>query len=99
MNSLYPFQGPVSVDGGLSRNPYFIQFLSEVAGHVLCLPEETEQTAAGLARMAAKAAGIDVPDPRQGRHIAAAAAPGADRVARFNAARQAVEGYASFASR
>lgn len=99
MNSLYPFRGPVSVDGGLSRNPYFVQFLSEVAGHDLFLPEETEQTAAGLARMAAKAAGIDVPDPRPGRHITATAAPGADRVARFNAARQAVEGYASLASR
>jgi len=99
MGNLYPFQGPVSVDGGLSRNPYFVRFLSEVAGHDLFLPDETEQTAAGLARMAAKAAGIVVPDLRPGRHVAAKAASGANRIARFTAARQAVEGYASLSTR
>lgn len=94
MDRLYPFEGPVSVDGGLSRNPYFVRFLSEVAGHDLFLPDETEQTAAGLARMAAKAAGIAIRDLRPGRPVAASSGLAADRIARFTAARQAVEGYA-----
>ncbi len=95
MGNLYPFQGPVSVDGGLSRNPYFVQFLSEVAGHDLFLPDETEQTAAGLARMAAKAVGIHLPDPRPGRHVPASDLNRVDRIARFTAAREAVEGFAA----
>lgn len=94
MAALHPFGGPVSVDGGLSRNPYFVQFLSEVAGHDLFLPDETEQTAAGLARMAAMAAGLALPEPRPGRHVAATDRFRATRIARFGAARQAVEGYA-----
>lgn len=98
MNTLYPFQGPVSVDGGLSRNGYFVRFLSEVAGHDLFLPDETEQTAAGLARMAARSVGLDLPDPRAGRHILPTDAHRANRVARFEAARQAVEDYATQSS-
>lgn len=95
MAALHPFRGAVSVDGGLSRNPYFVQFLSEVAGHDLFLPDETEQTAAGLARMAARAVGLDLPDPRPGRHVPAREKSREGRIARFTAARQAVEGYAA----
>lgn len=94
MAALQPFQGPVSVDGGLSRNPYFIQFLSEVAGHDLFLPGETEQTAAGLARMAAEALGIGRAEPRPGRLVRATDHRRTDRLDRFQAAREAVEGFA-----
>lgn len=94
MDALHPFQGPVSVDGGLSRNGYFVQFLSEVGGHDLFLPEETEQTAAGLARMAAEAVGLDLPDPRPGRHVKASHRHSEDRTRRFQSARNAVEDYA-----
>ena len=94
MAALQPFQGPVSVDGGLSRNPYFVRFLSEIAGHDLFLPNETEQTAAGLARMAAEAAGVAVPEPRPGRLVLATDHRHADRLDRFRAAREAVEGFA-----
>jgi glycerol kinase len=96
MASLHPFRGPVSIDGGLSRNPYFIRFLSEVSGHDLFLPDQTEQTAAGLARMAAVAAGIDLPDAQSGRHVRATDANRADRMNRFSAARSAIESYAAF---
>lgn len=96
MDALYSFRGPVSIDGGLSRNPYFVEFLAQVAGHDLFLPDETEQTAVGLARMAAKAAGLDVPDPRPGRQVKATHANRAARMDRFAAARGAVEGYAAF---
>lgn len=96
MRALHPFAGAVSVDGGLSRNDYFVQFLAEVAGSDLFLPEETEQTSAGLARMAAEAAGIHRPEPRPGRSVPATKADPAPRLARFAAARSAI---ASFADR
>jgi glycerol kinase len=95
MAVLHPFRGPVSVDGGLSRNPYFVQFLAEIVGLELFLPDETEQTAAGLARMAASAAGLDLPDLRPGRLLRATGIKRADRMARFSAARHAVERFAA----
>ena len=64
-----------------------------MAGHDLFLPDEPEQTAAGLARMAAEAAGAEIPEPRPGRRLTGSAVL-ADRLARFKAARQAVERYA-----
>lgn len=95
MAALHPFDGPVSVDGGLSRNGYLVQFLSEVAGADLFLPDETEQTAAGLARMAAGAVGVTLPVPRAGRRVPAALQDREGRLARFAAARRAVEGFAA----
>lgn len=93
MAGVQPPSGPVSVDGGLSRNPYFTAFLAETLGRGLHLSDEPELTAMGLAHMAAKAAGIILPDHRPGRTIAAG--PGApDRLTRFAEARKAVEGYA-----
>jgi glycerol kinase len=86
----------VSVDGGLSRNPYFTAFLAETLGRDLFVSDEPELTAMGLARMAAKAAGITLPDHRPGRTIAAG--PGLPaRLTRFAEARRAVEGYAASA--
>ncbi|WP_128515721.1 FGGY family carbohydrate kinase [Tabrizicola thermarum] len=99
MRALHPFRGPVSVDGGLSQSAYFVQFLSEVAGCDLFLSDETEQTAAGLARMAAEAVGlVDLPDPRQGRQVAGSDRDRAGRLARFAAALQAVDAYAGHAA-
>ena len=94
MDRLHPFAGPVSVDGGLSRNGYFVQFLAEVSGHDLFLPDETEQTALGLVRMAAEVSGFNLPQPRTGRAVPALHRHRAARMARFEAARRAVEGYA-----
>lgn len=94
MAALLPFHGPVSVDGGLARNGYFTGFLSQVTPHDLFLPAETEQTALGLAHMAAEAAGLTPPAPRAGRLQPASAAHAAARLARFAAARAAVEGFA-----
>ena len=93
MGGLHPFRGPVSIDGGLSRNGWFVQFLSEVAGHDLFLPDEAEQTAAGAARMAAEATGLELSGQRPGRLVPASCEHRAERMDRFAAARQAVEGY------
>lgn len=95
MDALHPFRGPVSVDGGLARNGYLVRFLSEVAGHDLFLPDETEQTAAGLAQMAAAAQGLTLPDPRPGRRVSALQGDRTGRLSRFAAARRAVEGFAA----
>jgi glycerol kinase len=95
MDALHPFHGSVSVDGGLSRNAYFVDFLSGVAGHDFFLPDETEQTAAGLARMAAEAGGLDLAEPRPGRTLPATHGHRADRIGRFAAARRAVEAFAA----
>jgi glycerol kinase len=93
MAALHPMAGAVSVDGGLSRNGYFTGFLAEVAGCDLFLPDEVEQTAAGVARMAAEAAGLNPSGQGQGRRIAGSGQVRADRRARFAQAREAVEGY------
>ena len=93
--AVQPVRGAVSVDGGLSKNGYFTRFLAQVAGHDLFLPDETEQTAVGLSRMAAEAAGLEMPMPRVGKRLTGASSAG--RSARFAAARRAVEGYAAHA--
>ncbi len=96
MASAQPVAGRVSVDGGLSRNPYFTGFLADTLGCDLFLSDEAELTAAGLAHMAARAAGVSVPEVRPGRIVQAAAGVNRSaRLARFAAARHAVEGYAA----
>ncbi len=88
MRALHPLTGPVSVDGGLSRNGYFVSFLSEVAGQDLILPEESEQTAAGLARLAAEACGVTLAPPAPGRLVRGRSERRADRLMRFGRVRQ-----------
>jgi glycerol kinase len=94
MHGLRAFDGAVSVDGGLSRNRYFMQFLSEVAGHDLFLADETEQTAAGLALMAAESIGLARPSAHPGRCLPSRPDRRTARLATFAAARHAVEGFA-----
>lgn len=94
MAALQPVAGRLSIDGGLSRNPYFTGFLADTLGRNLFLSDEPELTAAGLAHMAASAAGVPVAEAHPGRILKANPVSGADRLTRFAAARQAVEGYA-----
>jgi len=61
MSDLVPATGPLSVDGGLSRNPYFTQFLADVLEHDLSLATNAEVTGSGTAKLAAAALGRDVP--------------------------------------
>lgn len=98
MNRLHRFEGAVSVDGGLSRNGYFIRFLTDVAGHDLSLSPESEQTAAGIAWMAAEACGITQFKPRQSQRLPADFTHRARRLSRFETARRAIESYADFAA-
>lgn len=90
MERLHPVDGTVSVDGGLSRNGYFVQFLAEVAGHALFLSDETEQTAAGVAWMAAEASSSARFIAPPGRALKGGGAERDRRLSRFDMARQAV---------
>ncbi|MCU0829008.1 MAG: FGGY family carbohydrate kinase [Tabrizicola sp.] len=94
MAAAQPPDGPVSVDGGLSRNPYFTAFLAQTLGRDLFLSDEAELTAMGLAHMAAQATGLPVPGRRPGRIVPAGPdRPGPARLAQFATARQAIAAY------
>jgi glycerol kinase len=41
----------ISIDGGLTRSPYFIQFLADVIGRPLLIPDSGELTALGCAEL------------------------------------------------
>jgi glycerol kinase len=61
-------RGVVSIDGGLSRNVHFTQFLCDLAERPIDVVAETDMTAQGAARLAA-AAGPALPDvPSPARH-------------------------------
>ena len=98
MQALTSFSGPISIDGGLSRNPYFVQFLSEVVGHDLFLPEEREQTAVGLVWMAADALSVPRTSGRVGREIISGSTSRSRRLEVFGAARKVIEGFSSAAN-
>ena len=61
MSDLVPASGPLSIDGGLSRNPYFTQFLADVLERELSLASNAEVTGSGTAKLAATAVGRSVP--------------------------------------
>src|SRR5690606_18800461 len=58
---------PVSIDGGMSRNPWFCQFLSDVLGRPLYISDEPELTALGCAQLAAVGAGFSIERAPGGR--------------------------------
>jgi glycerol kinase len=61
MNELVPAEGPLSIDGGLSRNPYFTRFLAEVLERDVHVATNPELTGTGTAQLAALACGREVP--------------------------------------
>jgi glycerol kinase len=62
MAELVPLGRNISVDGGMARNRYFIQFLANALEKSIVVPATTELTALGTARMAMRGAGItDLP--------------------------------------
>ena len=97
MDRAQPVGAPVSIDGGMSANGYFCQFLADVLTRDVIVSDEPELTAVGIAALAAEAAGAQITPRRSGRTVtprpdAAALLPA--RRARFAAARAAVESYA-----
>jgi glycerol kinase len=51
---------PISIDGGLTKNSYFVQCLADCLGRPVLLQAEPDLTALGAAQMAFSALGVDV---------------------------------------
>jgi glycerol kinase len=72
MGELQPLGEAISVDGGLSKNLYFLQFLANTIQKTVIVPGSTELTALGTARLAMLGAGATSlpPLPRSKQQIA-----------------------------
>ncbi|MCA8966672.1 MAG: glycerol kinase, partial [Planctomycetes bacterium] len=60
MHALVPRGGVVSIDGGLTRNPCFCQFLADAVGQPVRINDDAELTALGTARLVAESLGAVV---------------------------------------
>jgi len=87
-----PLREPLPIDGGMSANPWFAQFLADALGATLRVSDEPELTARGTAELAAEAAGVGLELGTGGRTIEPRACSPALR-ARFAAAVEAVRQY------
>ncbi len=69
MSELVPLGGAISVDGGMAKNGYFLDFLASALGKTILVPSSTDLTALGTARMAMRGLGRDdlppLPPPRR----------------------------------
>lgn len=64
MDAFVNLGSAISVDGGLSVNPYFCQFLADALQRQVRVPKMAELTLLGTALLAAEATGTDVPVTR-----------------------------------
>ncbi|MHC9234419.1 FGGY family carbohydrate kinase [Pseudooceanicola sp. 502str34] len=92
MGDAVPLAAPVSIDGGMSANPYICQFLCDALGRDIRISDEAELTALGTAAMAAAGAGTVLEAAPKGRLLHPRALPDG-ATARFRAAREAVQSY------
>lgn len=92
MNSTVPIRAPISVDGGLSANPWFCAALAGALEHPLRISSEAELTALGVAILAAEAVGLRLEVPQEGRIVTPEGGL-KDLRGRFAAALRAVEAY------
>jgi len=92
LNRLQPLSATVSIDGGLSANPYFCQFLADVLNRDVIVSQEPELTAMGTAMLAAEFCGTTIGSELHGQ---SAKARGVNPALfdRFRAARDAVQKY------
>lgn len=95
MAQALPLAGPVSVDGGMSRNPWFCQFLADVMGCAVRVSDEPELTAMGTAQLAARGMGTELATTARGLLLTPRQVPKAWH-ARFSAARDSVQGFGAF---
>lgn len=57
MNERVAIAGPLSIDGGMAANGYFLQFLADILQRDLAVPQSGELTAMGTARLTAEVIG------------------------------------------
>jgi glycerol kinase len=58
MDRATPLSGAVSIDGGLSKNPYFCDFLAEALDRPVSVPASADLTGMGTAQLALIGAGL-----------------------------------------
>ncbi|CAM5542634.1 glycerol kinase [Aquamicrobium terrae] len=81
---------PISIDGGMSRNPWFCQFIADVLGRQISVSGEVELTALGCGQLAARGAGGELPYRPAARIIDPRPIP-ATWAETFRAAREAAQ--------
>jgi glycerol kinase len=92
MDAVSPVAAPISIDGGMTRNRWFCQFLADALGREVVVSDEPELTALGTAMLAAEGIGQRIHRAPSGTRLAARSMP-ADWAATFAAARDAVQRY------
>jgi glycerol kinase len=92
IGAVQPLCGAVSVDGGMTRNPWFCAFLADALGRPVTVSDEPELTALGAADLAAAGAGLALPHGRAGRTVAPRPQP-PDWADRFAEARRLAQEY------
>jgi glycerol kinase len=95
VDRITPLSGPISVDGGMARNPWFCQFFADATGRALSVSTEPEVTALGTAMLAAEGAGLALPPGPRGTRVDPLPQP-PDWAARFAEARRLAQAYAAF---
>jgi glycerol kinase len=63
MGELTSLGNMISIDGGLTKNPYFNRFLANAVGKTVIVQESSELTGLGTARMAMRGAGVKTLPP------------------------------------
>jgi glycerol kinase len=92
MDAVSPVAAPISIDGGMTRNPWFCQFLADALGREVVVSDEPELTALGTAMLAAEGIGQRIDRKASGARLSPRPVP-ADWAATFAAARDAVQRY------
>jgi glycerol kinase len=90
--AIRPLSAPLSIDGGMTRNLWFCQFLADAIEMEIVVADEPETTALGAARLAAEGAGRRIGSATRGRRITPRPLP-VDWHDRFAAARALVQSY------
>lgn len=90
-------RAPISIDGGMSRNPWFCQILADTLAREVLVSDEAELTALGTAALAASGAGAPFTVSRKGRVVQPQSRP-ANWSDTFAAARTAVQTYGQSAA-
>lgn len=60
LDACIPLNGALAIDGGMSANPYFVQFLADVTGREVRPALMPEMTGLGTIGLAASALGVDL---------------------------------------
>ncbi len=100
MHARLPLAPIVSVDGGLSRNPYFCEFLARALNRTVAIPATADLTGLGISQLAYIGAGLSYdgsvpPTAAPERTIMPSAALADDLHARFADAVQRARGWRS----